>query len=110
MIEDKEAYQARRDEILDRQNELFDRMEYVDSMLEEYGDLTLGQIREKLDAELDKLEDEYQAHTREEFDTLAKISKEFSAPQVENWIAQGYDTVDLVNAYLRGDLDKFRGK
>ena len=110
MIEDKDAYYAKRDEILDKQNELLGRLDVVRSMLAEYGDITLGELKERMKADLLALEDEFQDHTKEEFETLAKINKEFVASQLDSLVANGSDSIDLVNAYLRGDLDRYKEK
>lgn len=112
MIENKEEYRKKLSEIMTRQEELLEKIEAVDSvkaMLEAYN-CNIDDLKERLEDEMDAATDEYQEHTKEENQILAKIIKEFSALQIEQWYAQGYDTVGLVNAYLRGDLDRFKGK
>ena len=112
MIEDKEAYRKKRSEIMDRQEELIEKIDMVDAvkeLLETY-DCSIEDLKERLENELAAADDEYQEYTKEESQIFAKICKEFSGGQIEQWFAQGYDTVDLVNAYLGGDLDKFREK
>lgn len=112
MIENKEAYRKKRSEIMDRQEDLIEKIAMVDAvkeMLKTYN-CNIDDLKERLEDEIDAATDEYQEHTSEEYKILAKIDKDFSALQIEQWFAQGYDTVDLVNAYLRGDLDKFKAK
>jgi len=112
MIENKEEYRKKRSEIMDRQEDLIEKIEAVDTvkaMLEAYN-CNIDDLKERLEDEVDAATDEYQEYTKLETKTLAKIIKEFSAGQIEQWYAQGYDTVDLVNAYLRGDLDRFKEK
>ena len=112
MIENKEEYRNKRSEIMDREDallDIIDEIDHVKSLMKTYN-CNIDDLKERLEDELDDAEDEYHAHTKEEFETLTKINKEFSAGQIEQWLAQGYDTVDLINAYLGGELDKFREK
>ena len=110
MIENKEEYLKKCSEIRGRQEELNDKIEAVDTvkaMLEAYN-CNIEDLKERLEEERDAATDEYQAHTREAIEILTKINKEFDARQIEQLYARGYDNVDLVNAYLRGDLDRFK--
>ena len=112
MIENKEEYRKKRSEIMDRQEELIEKIEAVDTVMEmiEAYNCNIEDLKERLEEEMDAADDEYQEYTKLETETRDKIFKEFSSGQIEQWFAQGYDTVDLVNAYLQGDLDKFKEK
>ena len=107
MIEDKEIYRFKRAELLSKRDELSESIDMVDAvreMLKEYNVRSLPALKAKLEKDYDAVEDEYEKFTKEEKETFAKICKEFSGNQIECWIAQGRDTVDMVNAYLRGEL------
>lgn len=113
MIEDKEAYRAKCTELLNKKEELMDSIsavEAVKELLEKYNVNHLSALKAKLEKEYDDTEYAYEYLTKEEDEVFAQITKEFSANQIECWFAQGYDMVDLVNAYLRGDLEKFKEK
>ena len=113
MIEDKEIYRCQRAELASKKEELIESISFVDAvsdMMKEYNVSQLSELKEKLETECDAAEDAYEEFTKEETETFAKIAKEFSGNQIECWFAQGYDMVDLVNAYLRGDLEKFKEK
>ena len=111
MIEDNEAYRAKSAELLNKKEELIESIDMVDAvreMLKTYNVRRLSALKAKLEQDYDAVADEYEKFTKEETETFAKIAKEFSGNQIECWFAQGYDMVDLVNAYLRGDLEKFK--
>ena len=113
MIEDKEIYRCKRAELSSKKDELSESIDMVDAVreiLKTYNVRRLSTLKAKLEQEWDAVADEYEEFTKEENETFAKITKEFSANQIECWFAQGYDMVDLVNAYLRGDLEKFKEK
>ena len=113
MIEDKEVYRCKRAELSCKKDEISEGIDMVDAvreMLKTYNVRRLSALKAKLEKEWDSVADEYEEFTKEENETFAKITKEFSANQIECWFAQGYDMVDLVNAYLRGDLEKFKEK
>ena len=113
MIEDKEIYRCKRAELSSKKDELSESIDMVDAvreMLKTYNVRRLSKLKAKLEQEWDAVADEYEEFTKEENETFAKITKEFSANQIECWFAQGWDMVDLVNAYLRGDLEKFKEK
>ena len=107
MIEDKEIYRCKRAELSSEKDELSKSIDMVDAvreMLKTYNVRRLSALKAKLEREWDAVADEYEEFIKEETETFAKITKEFSANQIECWIAQGCDKVDIVNAYLRGDL------
>lgn len=113
MIDDKEIYRCQRAELSCKKEELMESISYVDAvkeMMEKYNVRRLSALKAKLELEYDAAEDAYEKFTKEETETFAKIAKEFSGNQIECWFAQGYDMVDLVNAYLSGDLEKFKEK
>lgn len=107
MIEDKEAYRAKSAELLNKTEELLESIGYVDAvseLMKKYNVGNLSELKEKLDTEYDAAEDAYNKYTKEEKDAFDEICKKFSSNQVECWIAQGHDTVDLVHSYLYGEL------
>lgn len=113
MIENKEEYRCKRSELSSKKDEISEGIDMVDAvreMLKTYNVRRLSALKAKLEREWDAVSDEYEEFTKEETETFAKITKEFSANQIECWFAQGWDMVDLVNAYLRGDLEKFKEK
>ncbi len=113
MIEDKEIYRCKRAELSSKKDEISEGIDMVDAvreMLKTYKVRGLSALKAKLEQEWDAVSDEYEEFTKEENETFSKITKEFSANQIECWFAQGYDMVDLVNAYLRGDLEKYKEK
>lgn len=113
MIEDKEIYRFKRAELSSKKDEISEGIDMVDAvreMLKTYNVRRLSALKAKLEREWDAVSDEYDEFTKEETETFTKITKEFSANQIECWFAQGYDMVDLVNAYLRGDLEKYKEK
>lgn len=107
MIEDKEAYRAKSTELLNKKEELLESLSHVDAvseLMKKYKVVYLSELKEKLEAEYDAAEDAYNNYTKEEKDAFAEICKKFSSNQIECWIAQGHDIVDLVNSYLYGEL------
>ena len=113
MIENKEEYRFKRAELSCKKDEISEGIDMVDAvreMLKTYNVRRLSALKAKLEREWDAVSDEYDEFTKEETETFTKITKEFSANQIECWFAQGYDMVDLVNAYLRGDLEKYKEK
>lgn len=113
MIEDKEAYIAKRNELLNDREDVFEAIgiaEAYEGLLKKYYASSHADLMHKLDLAYDDREEKYNEFIKEETETFEKIAKEFSGNQIECWFAQGYDMVDLVNAYLRGDLEKFKEK
>ena len=113
MIDDKELYRVKREELSSKKDELSESIDMVDAVMEmmkTYNVRRLSALKAKLEQDYDAVADEYKEFTKEETETFTKIIKESSANQIECWFAQGYDMVDLVNAYLRGDLEKFKEK
>lgn len=113
MIEDKEAYIAKRNELLNDREEVMEAISIADAykdLLKKYYASSHSDLMHKLELAYDDREEKYNEFIKEETETFDKITKEFSGNQIECWFAQGYDLVDLVNAYLRGDLEKFKEK
>ena len=107
MIEDKDAYRAKSAELLNKAEGLLESLEHVDTvseLMKKYNVGNLSELKEKLEKEHDAAEDAYDKYTKEEKDTFGEICKKFSSAQVESWIAQGHDIVDLVHSYLYGEL------
>lgn len=107
MIENKDAYRAKSTELLNQKEELLESLSYVDAvseLMKKYKVVYLSELKEKLEAEYDAAEDAYDKYTKEEKDTFDEICKKFSSNQIECWIAQGHDIVDLVHSYLYGEL------
>lgn len=107
MIEDKDAYRAKATELLNKKEELNESLSYVDAvseLMKKYKVVYLSELKEKLETEYDAAEDEYEKYTKEEKEAFEEICKKFSSNQIECWIAQGHDVVDLVHSYLYGEL------
>ena len=107
MIENKDAYRVKSTELFNKKEDLFESLSYVNDvteLMQKYNAGNLSELKEKLDAEYDAAEQEYEKYTKEENDTFDEICKKFSSNQIECWFAQGYDIVDLVHSYLYGEL------
>lgn len=112
MIENKEEYRCKRAELSSKKDELSESIDMVDAvreMLKTYNVRRLSALKAKLEQDYDAVADEYEKFIKEENEVFDKITKEFSAKQIECWFLC-WDMVDLVNAYLRGDLEKFKEK
>ena len=108
MIEDKEAYMVKSTELFNKKEDLFESLSYVNAvsdLMKKYKVVYLSELKEKLEAEYDAAEQAYEKYTKEEHDTFDEICKKFSATQIECWISQGHDVVDLVYSYLSGKLE-----
>lgn len=113
MIEDKELYRCKRAELSSKKDELSESIDMVDAvreMLKTYNVRCLSALKVKLEQEWDAVADEYEEFIKEENEVFDKITKEFSAKQIECLFVMGWNMVDLVNAYLNGDLEKFKEK
>lgn len=107
MITDKEAYYKRSAELANKKDLLVEEIASVDaveSMMRTYGANSITELKEMLDSEYNAAVTEYNEFTRERDETFHKISSEFDAGYIQNLIADGYDTIDLVNLYLSGKL------
>jgi predicted nuclease with TOPRIM domain len=113
MIENKEEYRCKRSELSSKKDELSESIDMVDAvreMLKTYNVRRLSALKAKLEQDYEAVADEYEEFIKEENEVFDKITKEFSANQIECWFVRGWDMVDLVNAYLSGDLEKFKEK
>lgn len=109
MIEDKEAYYNRRSELANKKHLFIEEIasvNAVESLMRTYGTSSLAKLKDRLNAEYNVAVAIYDKFTREVDETFNKISAEFGDGQVQNWIATGYDMIDLVNLYLSGKLKK----
>lgn len=107
MIEDKEAYRVKSTELFNKKENLFESLSYVNGvteLMQKYNAGNLLELKEKLEAEYDAAEQEYEKYTKEENETFDEICKKFSSNQIECWFAQGHDIIDLVHSYLYGEL------
>ena len=104
MIEDKEKY---RDECSKRYNKiqgLLGKKTFIEELVNEFGDASITDISLAIEEDLEKAQKDYEDFTREEYETLKKINEKYDAGTIINFIANGYDTLDMVNAYLRGNI------
>ena len=109
MIEDKEAYYNRTVELANKKDLLVEEMASVDaveSLMHAYGTGSLAELKARLNDEYKVAVTEYDKFTRERDETFDKICTEFGAERIQNWIAMGYDIIDLVIFYLSGQLKK----
>ena len=108
MIENKEEYLAKWQTLFDKQNDVLNDLAEANEMLEKYGAVNLGELVDRLQEEADKATEEFNEYTKEEKEIIDKIHSEFSAAQIEAWIAQGYSHIDMVYAYLQGKIDDYK--
>lgn len=104
MIEDKEKY---RNECAKRSNKIFElqgKKEFIDKLVDEFGDASITDIRLAIDENLESLQKAYDDFTREETETMLKIEEKYDSGKILDLIADGYDRIDMVNSYLRGDI------
>ena len=100
MIENKTAYREHCKELLARMLAAVDKIDSAADIVQ----------KARLVEEAKQAIKEHEDYTREECETMGIIVNTFSIPQVL-WLKEEYpDDIDLVNAYLRGDLDKFKDK
>lgn len=108
MIEDKEAYYNRVSELANKKDKILEEIRSVaavEALMHAYGTSSFDELKVRLDTESNVAIAEYNEFTREMDETFDKICTEFGA-EVQNWIATGYDRIDLVNLYLSGKLKK----
>ena len=107
MIEDKEAYYKRTAELANKKDLLIEELSSVDAvetLMRAYGTGSIAELKDRLNDEYKVAAAEYDEFTREKYETFDKICAEFGDGNVQNWIAVGYDMIDLVNLYLSGKL------
>ena len=105
MIENKEEYKKKCKELTDAMSAQFEVVSTVGHLQTLYGmDAKLSDIKKTAESEARKAIDKLDAFMKEERDALIAISAKYDAGQILNYIANGNDTIDLVNAYLKGKL------
>lgn len=72
----------------------------------EFGDASITDIRLAIEEDLEKAQKFYDDFTKEETETLKKIDEKYDLDTILAWIANGTDTLDMVNLYLSGKLKK----
>lgn len=104
MIEDKEKY---RDECSKRYNKIWDlqgKKDFIDKLVNEFGDASITDISLAVEEDLEKARKAYDDFTKEEYETLKKINEKYDRDTIINFINNGYDSIDMVNAYLEGKI------
>lgn len=100
MIEDKEAYREHCKDLVARMLAVFDKIDSAEDIVQ----------KARMAEEAKQLIKEHEDYTREEYETMGIIVNTFSIPQIM-WLKGEFpDDIDLVNAYLRGELDRFKGE
>jgi hypothetical protein len=104
MIEDKEKY---RNECAKRSNKIFElqgKKDFIDKLVDEFGDASITDISLAIDEDLENAQKAYDDFTMEETETMLEIEEKYDSGKILDLIADGYDRIDMVNAYLKGDL------
>jgi hypothetical protein len=104
MIEDKEKYRKECSKRYNKIQGLLEKKDFIDKLVNEFGDASITDISLAIDEDLEKAQKAYDDFTREEYETMKKINEKYDAGTIINFIANGYDQIDMVNAYLRGNI------
>ena len=105
MIENKEEYKKKCKELTDAMSAQFEVVSTVGHLQTLYGmDAKLSDIKKTAEAETRKAIDKLDAFMKEERDALIAINEKYDCSQILNFIANGYDSIDMVNAYLEGKI------
>lgn len=105
MIENKEEYKKRCKELTDEVSAQSEVVSTVGHLQTLYGDdAKLSDIKKTAEAEYKKANEKYEAFTKEERDALVAINAKYNCSEILGFIANGYDSIDLVNAYLEGKI------
>jgi hypothetical protein len=105
MIENKEEYKKKCKELTDAMSAQFDVVSTVGHLQTLYGmDAKLSDIKKTAEAEARKAIDKLDAFMKEERDALIAINEKYDTGKILDFIANGYDTIDMVNAYLEGKI------
>jgi hypothetical protein len=105
MIENKEEYKKKCKELTDAMSAQFEVVSTVGHLQTLYGmDAKLSDIKKTAEADTRKAIDELDAFTKEERDALLAINEKYDSGQILDFVANGCDTIDMVNAYLEGKL------
>lgn len=105
MIENKEEYKKRCKELTDELLARLDVVSTVGHLQTLYGDdAKLSDIKKTAEAEYKKANEKLEAFTKEERDALVAINAKYNCSKILGFIANGSDSIDLVNAYLEGKI------
>jgi hypothetical protein len=105
MIENKEEYKKKCKELTDAMSAQFDVVSTVGHLQTLYGmDAKLSDIKKTAEAEARKAYDKLETFRKEETDALIAINEKYDCAQMIGFINNGYDSIDMVNAYLEGKL------
>ena len=105
MIENKEKYKKKCKELTDAMSAQFEVVSTVGHLQTLYGmDAKLSDIKKTAEAEARKAMDKLDAFRKEETDALIAINAKYDSGQILDFIANGNDTIDMVNAYLEGKI------
>ena len=105
MIKDKEEYKKKCKELTDALNAPLDVISTVGHLQTLYGDdAKLSDIKKIAETDCKKAQDKLDAFTKEERDALNAINEKYDCSEILGFIANGCDSIDLVNAYLEGKL------
>lgn len=106
MIEDKEKYRIECSKRYNQIQELIEKKTFIDKLVNEFGDASITDISIAINENLENLQKSYDDFTKEETETLKKIDEKYDRDTILAWIANGTDTLDMVNLYLSGKLKK----
>ena len=105
MIENKEEYKKKCKELTDAMSAQFEVVSTVGHLQTLYGmDAKLSDIKKTAEAEARKAIDKLDAFMKEERDALTAINEKYDCAEILGFIANGYDSIDMVNAYLEGKI------
>lgn len=105
MIENKEEYKKQCKELTDAMLARLDVVSTVGHLQTLYGDdAKLSDIKKTAEAEYKKANEKLEAFTKEERDALIAINAKYNCSEILGFIANGSDSIDMVNAYLQGKL------
>ena len=105
MIENKEEYRKKCKELTDEMSAQFDVVSTVGHLQTLYGmDAKLSDIKKTAEEDTRKAIDKLDAFMKEERDALIAINEKYDCGQIIGFIENGYDSLDMVNAYLEGKL------
>ena len=105
MIKDKEEYRKQCKELNDAMTAQLDVLSTVGHLQTLYGDdAKLSDIKKTAEAECKKAQDNLDEFTKEEREALIAIQEKYVCSEILGLIANGYDSIDIVNAYLEGKI------
>lgn len=105
MIKDKEEYRKQCKELTDALNVQLDVLSTVGHLQTLYGDdAKLSDIKKAAEADFKKANEKLEEFTKEEREALTAINAKYSCQEILGFIADGADSIDMVNAYLKGKL------